>query len=375
MTQAAFVYDDQLSRHVLRHDHPMRPHRLRLTYELVAAYDLLAHPDALLHPPREATLEELQTIHTPAYIAAVQSISRGEGKVNPSAYNFIPEGDNPPYRGMYEAAVLSTGASLTAMDLVLTGRVPVAFNISGGLHHALPGAASGFCIFNDPAIVIACLVGRGLRVAYLDIDAHHGDGVQAAFYDTDQVLTISTHESGRWLFPGTGEVRELGTGAGRGYSVNVPLAPFTGDEVYLWAFHAVVPPLVDRFRPDVLVAQLGVDAHNGDPLAHLKLTTRSYDAVVRWAKGLGVPWIALGGGGYNLEAVPRVWALEYGIMLGVDLADTVPAAYQERYGSGALRDPEVPEPAAEDREFVRTFAEATVAAIRQDIFPYHGLAR
>lgn len=373
MSQAAFVYDEQLSRHILRLDHPMRPLRLKIAYELLAAYGTFARPDALLQEPRPATVAEIETIHTPEYVAAVESLSRGERTVNASRYNFNDEGDNPPFPGMYEAAVLSTGASLTAMDLVLDGRVPIAFNISGGLHHALPGQASGFCIFNDPAIIIAHMTKRGLRVAYLDIDAHHADGVQAAFYDTDQVLTISTHEAGRWLFPGTGDVEEVGTGAGRGYSVNLPLGPFTDDASYLWAFDRVVPPLVERFRPDVLVTQLGVDAHDGDPLSHLKLTTRSYGHVLGWARGLGVRWVALGGGGYNLGAVARVWALEYAMMLGIDLPDAIPQPFEQQYGVGALRDPVRPGTPEHYREFVQQYVAAVVAAIRKEIFPYHGL--
>jgi acetoin utilization protein AcuC len=259
------------------------------------------------------------------------------------------------------------------MELVLDRRVPVAFSPSGGLHHAMPGSASGFCIFNDPAVIIIIMVDRGLKVAYLDIDAHHGDGVQAAFYDTDQVLTMSLHESGRWLFPGTGEAHELGNSRGRGYSLNVPLAPYTDDALYMWAFSRTVEPLVEHFKPEVIVTQLGVDAHDGDPLAHLMLTTRTYDQVMRYVRSLGIPWIALGGGGYKLDAVARVWTLEYSMMLGEPAPDAIPEEWRRRYGVANLRDQRVPAAPAENRDFVREFDEESVRAVRRDMLSLHGL--
>ncbi|MFH1141848.1 MAG: acetoin utilization protein AcuC, partial [Chloroflexota bacterium] len=251
----------------------------------------------------------------------------------------------------------------------------VAFSPSGGLHHAMPASASGFCIFNDPAIAIQALVARGLRVAYVDIDAHHGDGVQEAFYTTDAVLTISLHESGRYLFPGTGSVDELGTGRGTGYSVNVPLAPYTDDDVYLWAFQEVVPPLLGAFRPDALVTQLGIDTYFSDPITHLVLTTRGYlQAVELLAQAArSIPWVALGGGGYDLSAVARCWALAYGVMLGQEWPDDVPEGQRERLGTAKLRDETPPKIPEYIRKASRRFAEATVQEVQQRIFPYHGL--
>lgn len=371
--RAAFVYTDELASHVLREDHPLRPHRLRLAFELLDAYGVFQEPDALLVQPRPATVDELLPVHSAEYIEAVRLLSRGDGHVNADRYNFNPHGDNPPYPGMFEAALLSTGASLAAADLVLSGQAPVTFNASGGLHHAMRDRASGFCVFNDPAVVIAHLVHHGRRVAYVDIDAHHGDGVQAAFYGSDQVLTVSLHESGRYLFPGTGEVREAGEGAGRGYSVNLPLLPYTDDDTYLWAFEAAVPPLLDAFKPDVLVLQLGVDAHFLDPLAHLQLTTRAYGVLVPRLLGLAPATVALGGGGYDIATVARVWALEYAWMLGLDLPDAVPAPYRDAYGMAHLSDRDVPqlEPTVIDRSL--THAEAQVTALRQLVFPVHGL--
>ncbi|MDE2844177.1 MAG: acetoin utilization protein AcuC, partial [Chloroflexota bacterium] len=244
MPDAAFVYDDALSQHVLRSDHPMRPVRLRHTYELLSAYGAFEDGTSRLINPRSATEEELEWVHTPEYIAAVRALSSGLAADRPERFGFSAMGDNPVYPGMYDAATLSSGATLVAAELVAAKRVDVAFSVSGGLHHAAPTHASGFCIFNDPAIAIKYFLERGMRVAYVDVDAHHGDGVQEVFYGDDRALTISIHESGRFLFPGTGFVSESGTGGGVGYSVNIPLYPYTEDEPYLWAFREVVPPLI-----------------------------------------------------------------------------------------------------------------------------------
>ncbi|HEV8230379.1 MAG TPA: acetoin utilization protein AcuC, partial [Candidatus Limnocylindria bacterium] len=188
-----------------------------------------------------------------------------------------------------------------------------------GLHHAMRRNASGFCIYNDPAIVCGLLADRGLRVAYVDIDAHHGDGVQAAFYDTDQVLTISLHETGRSLFPGTGFAHERGRGRGAGYSINVALPPYTDGAAYARAFDEVVPPLLERYRADVLVTQQGIDSHFDDPLTHLMVSTQAREHVVRRFASTTGPWVAMGGGGYSLDAVRRAWSMEFLIMQGADV--------------------------------------------------------
>ena len=371
--RAAFVYNDVLSQHVLREDHPLRPRRLQLTYELLKDYQAFQVPESALVDPRAATKAELLPVHAAEYIEAVERISRGDPSVVPERFNFSAHGDNPHYRGMFEAAVLATGASLVAAELVLENKAQIAFNCSGGLHHAARDHASGFCTFNDPAVAIAYLVQQGLRVAYVDIDAHHGDGVQNAFYDTDRVLTISFHESGRYLFPGTGETTEVGVGAGHGYSVNLPLMPFTGDDVYLWAFDAVVPPLLSAFQPDVLVAQLGVDAHYLDPLAHLQLTTNAYASLLQRMLSLAPRVVALGGGGYDLGAVARVWAMEFGLMSGVQWPDAIPETYREQHGLELLRDPEPPHLEERTVEQPRSFTEMGVAALQRTVFPVHRL--
>ena len=373
MRRAAFVYDDVLSRHQLRRDHPMRPVRLQYTYELLQAYGGFDPATSAVTPPRAATEEELQWLHGAEYIAAVRSFSLGLSGYDPQRYNFSAAGDNPTYPGMYDAAALSTGASLAAAELVADGKADAAFSISGGLHHAAANHASGFCVFNDPALAIHYLLGRGLRVAYVDIDAHHGDGVQEAFFDDDRVLTISVHESGQYLFPGTGFVEELGTGRGAGYSVNLPLHPYTGDEVYLEAFHAVVPPLLRAFAPDVLVTQLGIDSYHTDPLTHLQITTRGFVEAVSTFSQMGIPWLALGGGGYDVMAVARAWTLAYGVMLGMEWPDAIPESFARKYGVSRLRDtgaPEVPQDIVRDG---RRYAEERVAEVKEKVFALHGL--
>ncbi len=371
--RAAFVYHDSLSRHVLREGHVMIPTRLRYTYELLESYGAFDMPNAALAEPRAATEKELLTFHTPEYVDAVRGLSRGEGRHNPAAYGFSDHGDNPVYAGMYEAALLSTGASLTAAELLADGRADAAFNCSGGLHHAMRGRASGFCIFDDPVIAINALLGRGLRVAYVDIDAHHGDGVQAAFYDTDRVLTVSMHESGSYLFPGTGFVEEIGEGRGRGFSVNVPLFPYTGDETYLWALREAVLPLVQAFEPDVLATQLGIDTYFRDPITHLGLTVQGHAELVEELGRLCQRWLAFGGGGYDLSAVARGWTLDFGVMLETEWPDEIPESYRERYGLTELRDPQGPSVDAAMREQARLFAGRTVEEIKRLIFPIHGL--
>ena len=373
MPRAAFVYDDLMSRHELRSDHPMRPVRLRYTYELLRGYDAFDSEDSLLVDPRSATAEELQWLHTPDYVEMVRRLSAGERTQEAHRYNFSLQGDNPYYPGMFEAATLSSGATLLAAEMVANKTVDVAFNISGGLHHAAAGHASGFCVFNDPALAVHHFLRRGMRVAYIDVDAHHGDGVQEAFYDDDRVLTISVHESGRYLFPGTGFVGELGQGRARGYSVNLPLFPYTSDDVYLDAFRQVVPPLIRAFGPDVLVTQLGIDSYHSDPLTHLQLTTMGFVEVVREFAALGLPWLATGGGGYDLMAVARAWTLAYGEMLGVEWPDTLPRTFAVEHGIGHLRDSDSPEIPANLRPDIRRHAGETVAALKEQVFPILGV--
>ena len=371
--KTAFIYSDSLSKHTLSETHPMKPVRLRYTYELLEAYGAFDAPNVSLVSPRAASNDELLWYHSPEYIEAVRQLNDGDSSVDQMRFNFGP-GDNPAYQGIYDASALSTGATLTAVELLLSDEVDAAFSISGGLHHAMPSYAYGFCVFNDPVIGIKRLLAEGMRVAYVDIDCHHGDGVQHAFYDTDGVMTISLHESGAFLFPGTGHTQEIGAGRGRGYSVNVPLYPYTTDEVYLWAVREVALPLLQRFRPDVLVTQLGIDSHFRDPITHLALSVQGHAAVVEELGSLGVgKWLALGGGGYDLQAVARAWALDFAVMSEQRLSANIPQAYSEKYAVSSLRDvDDIPVQTDMIRD-ARTFAEASAQSVQRLVFGALGM--
>jgi acetoin utilization protein AcuC len=346
----------------------LKPERLQRTHELLEAYGAFELPNVQLVAPRLATTEELALFHTPEYVDIVRALSEGRQGIPAFRYGFGP-GDNPIFSGMFESEGRKVGSALQAAELLIENDCDVAFSYGGGLHHGGPQLASGFCVFNDAAVAIHWLIEQGLRVAYVDIDVHHGDGVQDAFYDSDQVLTISLHQDGRTLFPGTGFVAESGAGPGLGYSVNVPLPPYVDDDLYLWAFRQLVPPLVKRFSPDVLVTQLGVDTHFRDPLANLALTTAGQEQLFRELAALHLPWLALGGGGYEMDVVPRSWTLAVGVMAGHPWPEELPLAYRSRYGGDRLQDVHGP---ALDQQIQRLNTER-VASIVERVQEQHSL--
>ena len=369
-----FVYHDRLTRHVLSDTHVFKPSRLRDTYNLLNSFGAFEMDNAKLTEPRQVTVDELRSFHTAGYIDAVAALTHGQKLSNAAMYGFSNGGDNPIYADMYDSALWTTGASLTATEQLLGARCAVAVNFSGGLHHAMPNYAAGFCIFDDPVVAIKQMTAAGARVAYVDIDCHHGDGVQAGFYETDQVLTISLHESGEFLFPGTGFVQESGVDLGRGYSVNVPLFPHTDDETYLWAFREVVPPLVTAFKPDILVTQLGIDTHFLDPVTHLRLTVQGYTRVVQELARLSPgKWLALGGGGYNIGAVMRGWTRAYGVMLGQEWPQQIPEIVRKQYDFEQLDDREQPPLPPDIAVQAQKYAETNVAELKYNLFPIHGL--
>ncbi len=359
--------------------HPLRPERVLFTWELIRACGLLELPSVEVLPGRSASDQEVLLVHEPSFVEATRRA--GHGEEGPWGRFGYGPGDNPVFPDMHEAAAAVVGATLAAAEAVLEGRVAHAFNAAGGLHHAMPARASGFCVYNDPAVGIAWLLARGVpRIAYVDVDAHHGDGVQAIFSRDPRVLTISLHESGEYLFPGTGFVEEIGEGEAAGTKVNVPLPPGTGDRAWLRAFEEVVPPLLRAFRPTVLVTQLGCDTHATDPIAHLRLTTNAYRETARRLHALAHEvaegrWVATGGGGYQwARVVPRAWTLYFAEMAGAELPDHLPESFIEQV-EFQLR-AEVPTTFSEDPLPEREpdpEVEDVVRQVRKLVFPRHGL--
>jgi acetoin utilization protein AcuC len=332
----ALIWNDDHIRYDFGPQHPLKPIRVELTVELIRACGLDKRDGVLTLPRAAFSTDDVLRLHAEDYVEVVQRLSADPGAGGGGAYGLGP-GDNPVFAGMHEASLEVCGASVAAAQAVWEGRALHAFNPAGGLHHAMPGRAAGFCIYDDPAVAIDWLLRNGAqRVAYVDVDTHHGDGVQEFFYDDPRVLTISLHESGRYLFPGTGFTDEVGAGDGLGSSLNVPLAPSTSGEVYLEAFDAVVPPALDAFRPDVLVTQLGCDTHVTDPLAHLALTTDDYATLAARLHRLAHThadgrWVAVGGGGYQITSVvPRAWTIYFAELSGGELPIELPWAWLHR---------------------------------------------
>jgi acetoin utilization protein AcuC len=374
--KTAIVYSDDWMRFDYGPQHPLRLERLGLTWRLMQAYGLTTLPGAVVRVPAPASEGELGVFHTPEYLSVLQASNGGVQPPHGHAFGLGP-GDNPVFHGVWEAAKLVAAGSLLAADMVAGGEVERAFHFAGGLHHALPDRASGFCYVNDAVLAILRLRERGLRVAYVDIDAHHGDGVQYAFYGDPNVLTISLHERGERLFPGTGFVHELGEGDAAGFSVNLPLEAYTDTETYLPAFEAVVPPLLERFKPDVLVAQLGIDSHRTDPLTHLALDVQGFARALARIVPVAPRIVALGGGGYDLRNVARAWTVAWAVLNGVELPASLPGAFAEdaqRYDFGSLGLWDDPQALPDNiRRAVNEYAARQVDAVQRTIFPLHRL--
>ncbi|MEY2248931.1 acetoin utilization protein AcuC [Streptomyces sp. BF23-18] len=332
--RAQLMWDEAVTGYDFGPDHPMDPVRLRLTKGLVDAFGLDRAVDVVAAKP--AGDSTLRLVHREDYVAAVRAASADPRSADPS-YG-LGTMDDPAFTGMHEVSAMIAGQSVGAAEAVWRGEALHAVNFAGGLHHAMPGGASGFCIYNDAALAIARLLELGAeRVAYIDVDVHHGDGVQAAFWEDPRVLTISLHEHPRTLFPQTGWPEETGAGGAEGTAVNVALPAGTGDAGWLRAFHAVVPELIADFRPQVLVTQHGADTHFEDPLAHLAVSLDAqravqvacHDLAHTYADGR---WVALGGGGYAVvEVVPRSWTHLVAVAAGrpVEPGTVVPESWRQ----------------------------------------------
>lgn len=323
-----------------------RPLRRRLGLELIEAYGMLDVPDVVRPEPAPASDEDILGLHQPAYVAAIQRYSANPALAadwGSAQWGVQPGGDTPARAGMHESAAAVCGAALLAADLVASGTVTRAFSPApAGLHHAHAGRAAGFCVYNDCALAVRRLQAGGAeRVAYIDVDGHHGDGVQWLFYEDPTVLTASVHEDGRHLYPGTGSLAERGVGAGAGTAINIPLPPFASDVPYHRAIDEVIAPAVRRFRPDVLVCHLGADPHHADPYTHLQVSLEGLVTAYRTLRDLaaelcGGRWIILSGGGYNIDMLARAWTLQLAVMLDQEPADELPpdwlALARERMG-------------------------------------------
>ncbi|WP_307816506.1 acetoin utilization protein AcuC [Nocardioides limicola] len=384
---AVGVFDSSLTEYDFGPQHPMAPVRIDLTMRLAAALGVTGPGGLELVPAPMASLDEIATVHDGALIESVERLGRRGGA---DLGRGLGSEDNPVFDGMHLAAAHVVGASLEAFRRVGSGSALHAVNITGGLHHAMPDRASGFCVYNDIAVGIRWLLDQGVeRVAYVDVDVHHGDGVERIFWDDPRVLTISLHETGQMLFPGTGFPEDLGGPDAQGTAVNVALPPGTSDAGWLRAFHAVVPPLVRGFEPQVLVTQHGCDSHLDDPLAHLMLTIdgqrAAYQALHELAHEVcGGKWVVTGGGGYALvDVVPRAWTHLLAIVGGgaIDPGTAVPQDWREhvrtRMGRVApMRMTDGRTPAYRDwREGFDpdTWLDRAVHATRSAVFPMHGL--
>jgi len=348
-----FYYSPAILKYDFGPQHPLKPERLRRTIELLDRFGVVPID------PGEGNVEDLLRVHSADYVEAVKALSIGDRSIEPYQFGFGP-GDNPVFAGMFEAALAYSSASAAAARAVNAG-APLAFGIGGGLHHARRDRASGFCIFDDPAIACHILRERFDRVAYVDIDVHHGDGVQWIFYDDPSVLTCSIHEEGRTLFPGTGGLDETGAEFS---SFNVPMQARTSGDVWLEAFLNTIPAAVEAFGAQAVVLQLGTDTHVLDPLGHIRCAQQHWLAAVSEVRSWNLPTVAVGGGGYNLLTVPRMWTSACLTLGDVPYDDKVPEDLAAQWQMPTFADHDIHE---EGIGFA--YAEQVVRSLRQNQIP------
>ena len=359
-------------------DHPFKPERASKTYDLCTRYGVMNHPWMTILEPEPIEQDLLTLFHDPVYLSLLEEASRGNVRIE-MLERGLGNTDNPILPGIYEWSLRAAGGTYASMQDLISGSARVAFNPLGGFHHSMPDHAEGFCYINDIVITIMDALKRSpaLKIAYVDFDAHHGNGVQEAFYGDPRVLVISLHETGRTLYPGAGYETEIGEGEGRGFTVNVPLEAGTDDDVYAFASDEVVFPLVRSFSPDLIVAELGADALISDPLTHLKLTNNGYQRAVRGIMDLCPRILALGGGGYDLYRTARCWTLAWSILNHLEPTDEFAGLvggmmFGPEMEVGSLYDyPYKSEGEVKEKAFEE--AGRVVTYIRKEIFPIHGL--
>jgi acetoin utilization protein AcuC len=376
--QHVFVHGPTLDAFPYPDSCPFKTCRAGEVYKTLDSMGLLRGTDKIVVEPKQATFEALSKYHTKAYLEAMQKAGDGEYEVGMLAMN-LGTGDCPVFEGMYEYATWAVGATITGARQIIEGKAKVAFNPSGGYHHAFSNMAGGFCYIND--VVLGCmeLADAGKKVLFLDIDVHHCDGVQSAFESRADVMTVSMHQDGRTLFPGTGFSGEIGTGDGEGYCVNLPLPSGMYDELYLKAFRSVVLPLIHAYEPDVIVLEAGADTLQGDPLAGFSLTNNVMVEVINNLLMFGKPILATGGGGYNVENTVRAWSLVWTALCGEQRDDDMMAGMggvmleTTEWASGVgLRD-RVLIPSNQQKERVDPVVENIIQQVKGLVFPIHGI--
>ena len=371
-----FMYSGDFAGQEYKPSHPFKPMRARVMYELMNRYDLISGEDQRVVEPKIMDEGLLYLFHTREYIDLLKKGEKGEFSVEMLHAGLGTE-DNPLFRGMFQYALSASSATFEGAMMLHLGEARFVFNPFGGFHHAGRDHAEGFCYINDIAVAITELANKGRRVVYIDIDAHHGNGVQDAFYGTNKVLKISLHESGETLYPGSGHEGETGEGEGVGYNVNIPLQAGTDDEVYLLAFETLVPPLVKNFGPDIVLACIGCDTHWQDPLAHLNLTSNGYGKAISIINELSPKILALGSGGYKPYKTAALWTLAWAEFSGrkpQDLHSGLVGGmmYGPEAGAGQLDDPPFVV-SGQEKEDNLAHARRIIEFVKSNIFPLHGI--
>ena len=377
LMRAVFLYKPEVVEFDYGRDHPFRLERLWLTEFLCNRLGLLGETECEQRSFAPAPRDALLVAHGASYLDLLAAASEGLGAPG-LALHGLTSGDNPLFPGLWEYCLETVGGTLTGARLIASGEAQRVFHPGGGLHHAMPNRASGFCYVNDVVVAIRHLLDQERRVFYLDLDAHHGDGVEQAFYDDRRVLSFSIHQDGRTLFPGSGFISDSGRGDGTGFSVNVPLLPAMTDESYLQVWDELVLPLLEAYQPDVIVTELGADALQGDPLANLALRLEGWWQLVSRLAGLELPWLAVGGGGYDFANAMRAWTLAWGAMVAWTPPDHLPACPDDLPGAAAgMNWPRDFWSASGAVPGFHPDGEATAAIIRQvreEVFPHHELS-
>jgi len=391
--QSAFIYSEELAKFEYSPTHPFKPVRAKLTLDLCRRYGLIERPWIRLLKPEPLDFETMAEFHDAAYLKMLRDLdsatvaselwpdllSTREGDyltIDPKILRYgLGTEDNPIFSGMFDYSALTAGATMLGARLVATGKFQMAFNPVGGFHHAGRDHAEGFCYVNDIAVTITQLLKEGLRVGFVDIDAHHANGVQDAFYRDDRVLMISFHENGKDLYPWSGFVNEIGEEKGKGYTVNVPLPQNTDDEAFVRAFWEVVPPLLNAYAPDLVIAELGADTHISDPLTHLSMTNFGYCQAIKKLKESAPRLLGLGGGGYDVYKTARNWTLAWATLNEIDPRDE----YAGIIG-GMMFGPEIEAGSLEDKTVcitgevkkqINREIDQVIDFIKKNVFPIH----